>query len=84
LRAVAVLGVAYFGAVNVFCLKSIMDSLGLRLALHAVLPNVFHCGILFLMCSCWSKLTSLLCYGVIPGSGMYILLQWQISGTLVL
>jgi hypothetical protein len=64
---VVILGVAYFGAVDVFGLRYVVDSVGLKLALRAVLPNVFHHGILFLMCSCWSEVTSLLCYGVIPG-----------------
>jgi hypothetical protein len=26
--------------------------------MRAVLPNVFHCGISFLVCSCWSEVTS--------------------------
>jgi hypothetical protein len=42
LCAVAVLGVAYFGAFNVFGLRCAVDSFGLRLALRAVLSNVFH------------------------------------------
>jgi hypothetical protein len=63
--AAVVLGVAYFGAVNVLGLRCMVDSIGSRLALRAVLLNVFHHGILFLMCSCWSEVTYFLCYGVI-------------------
>jgi hypothetical protein len=78
-----------FWAVDVFRSSCITDTVGSRLALHAVLPNVFHSGILFLMCSCWSKVTSLQCYGVISGGSIctlvvsWMLVESGVSGVTV-
>jgi hypothetical protein len=44
--------------VDVFGLSCIVDFVGSRLSMRAVLPNVFHCGISFIMCSCWPEITS--------------------------
>jgi hypothetical protein len=78
----------YFGAIDVFGLSCIMDAIGSRLALRAVLLNVFRRGMLLLVCSCWFEATSILCYGVVsgfrPGSGMYSLLWWQFCTVVVL